>query len=120
MDSQCQALDKGRQMGAILKGTLDQKQNSHASWLATTIKNIIKKPVKELCIPVLSFKRTHKSALQKRNILADFYGNLCDALKEQKGSPLDYGSELLNITRINKLFSHHEDKDRIVDIIPKG
>ena len=38
----------------------------------------------------------------------------------QKGIPLDYGSEFWDITGIKNLFSHHEDKERIIDIIQKG
>ena len=41
-------------------------------------------------------------------------------MEAQKGSPLYYGSEFHDITSIAKLFSHHEEKDRIVDIIQKG
>ena len=51
-----QVLDKGRQMAKILKGKLYITQIFHASWLVKTIKNIIGKPVKELRIPVFSFK----------------------------------------------------------------
>ena len=38
-------------------------------------------------------------------------------MEAQKLSPLDYGSEFRDIPRIKKIFSHHEKKDRIVDII---
>ena len=43
IDNQHQTLDKFRQISAILKGNLEQKQKSHASWLVTTMKNIIEK-----------------------------------------------------------------------------
>ena len=51
-----QALDKERKMAKIIKGKLDITQTFHPSWLVKTIKNIIGKPVKELRIPVFSFK----------------------------------------------------------------
>ena len=92
----------------ILKGKIDK--NSHASWLLTTIKNLTKRSVKDLRIPVFSFRLTQESALHNRNILAAFDGNLGKATKDQKGTPLDYGSEFCDITWIIKLFSHHEEK----------
>ena len=81
---QLQALDKGRQMETVLKGKLDQKQNFQASWLVTTIKKIIRKPVKELGLPVFSFKRTQETVFHDRNILAAFYGNLGATMDVQK------------------------------------
>ena len=41
-------------------------------------------------------------------------------MEYQKGIPLYLGSEFQDITRIIKLFSHHEDKNRMVNIIQKG
>ena len=75
-----------------LKGNLNQKHKSYASCLVTTIKNLNRRPVKELRIPVFSFSRTQESAQYKSNILAAFDGNLDKAIKTQNGSPLDYGS----------------------------
>ena len=49
-----------------------------------------------------------------------FNGNLGVAMEDQKEIPLDYGSEFRDITRIRNLFSHNEDKDRIVEIFQKG
>ena len=118
-DSQRQALDKGRQMETIRKGNLDQK-NSCPSWLVTTIKKITRKPVKELVIPVLTFNRTHEAVFQNSSLLADFDGKLDVEMESQKESPLYYGSEFRDITGIIKLFSHDEEKYRIVDIIQKG
>ena len=41
-------------------------------------------------------------------------------MEARKGIPLYYGPEFRDITGITKLFSHHEDRNRIVDIIQKG
>ena len=67
-------------MSEIFKVNLDQNKKSHASWLVMTIKNITKKTVKELRLPVLSLKCTQESALQNNNILYAFNGNLCEAM----------------------------------------
>ena len=73
-------------MAKILKGKLDRTQKSNATWLVTTIKRLIIKPVKELGLPVFSFKRTQEAAHQNRKILAAFNGNFCAAMEAQKGS----------------------------------
>ena len=86
----------------------------------TTIKDIIIKTVKEIGIPVFSFKKTQEAIFQNSNILSSLNGNLSAEMEYQKGIPLEHGSEFRRITRITKLFSHHEDRDRIVDIIQKG
>ena len=41
-------------------------------------------------------------------------------MKAQKGIPLYYGSKFQDLIGIAKLFSYHEDKNRIVDITQKG
>ena len=73
-------LYKRRQMETIIKGKLDQKQNSHASWLVTTIKIIIRKPVKYLRLAVFSFKLTQETLFQNIDIFAAFDGNLSKAM----------------------------------------
>ena len=100
-------------MEKILKSKLYRTQNSYASWLMTTMNNIIEKPVKEIGLPVFSFRRTQEAEFQNINILASFNGNLGTTMESQKGIPLDYGSELRDITRIANLFSHHEYQDII-------
>ena len=75
-ESQRQALDKGRQMATILKGKIDGKKKSHALWIVTTIKNIIRKPVKEIVIPVFTFKQTQEAVFQNSNLLSDFGINI--------------------------------------------
>ena len=42
------------------------------------------------------------------------------AIKEQKDSPVNYRSELCDIASLAKLFLHHEDKTKIINIIQKG
>ena len=107
-------------MAKILKGELDPKQNSRASWLVETIKNLILRSFKDLRIPVFSLKSTQEAALHNSNILANLYGNLGKAIKSQKVIPLDYGSQFRDFSGIAKIFIRHEDKKRIVDIIQKG
>lgn len=64
--------------------------------------------------PVLSFKRTQGAALHNRNTLAAFNRDLGNALKYHQGTPLEYVSELWYPTRIDKLFSHHEDNEKLM------
>ena len=70
-------------------------------------------------MPFFSFKRTQEAAFQNIAVLTDLYGKLGEAMEYQKVRLLYYGSEIRNIPGITKLFGHHEDKDRIMDIIPK-
>ena len=77
-------------METILKVKLDKK--SHASWIVTTIKNIIRKPFKDLGLPVLYFKWTQEASCQNSIILAAFNGILGVAIEAQKVNPLDYSS----------------------------
>ena len=107
-------------MEKIIKVELDRTQNSNATWILTTIKRLIIKPFKELGPPVFSFKRTQEAAQNNSQILEIFNRNLGAAIEYQKGSPLEYGSEFWDIAGIKNLFCHRKDKERIVDIIPKG
>ena len=85
----------------------------------TAIKRLIIKPVKKLGSPVLSFKRTQEDSRHNRKMLDVFNVSLGAEMESQKGISLDYGSEFLDINRIKNLFSHHEDKDIIANIIQK-
>ena len=89
-------------------------------WIATTIKKLIRKTSNELQPPVFSFKRTQESAVHNIKILKTFNGNLSEALKYHQVIPVDYGSEFREPTRIENLFQHHDDRDKIMDIIQKG
>ena len=77
-------------MERFLHGKLDQTQKSHASWLVTTIKKLIIRPVKDIGQPVFFFKRTQEAAHQNINILDAFNGNLGAEMEYQDGIPLDY------------------------------
>ena len=39
---------------------------------------------------------------------------------EHKDSPVNYGSEFRDITALEKIFLHHEDKTKIINIIQQG
>ena len=66
-------------MKKIIKSKLD-KNNSNATWLVTTVKRLIIKPVKKLVKTVFSFKRTHKSTQTNSQILAALNENLGAAI----------------------------------------
>ena len=70
--------------------------------------------------PVFSFKWTQEAAVQNSNILVDFNGNLGKALETHKRGPLDYVSEFQDPIGISNLFHHHEDRDKIMNIIQRG
>ena len=84
------------------------------------IKKLIRTTSKELHPSVLSFKRTQEAVVQKINILDGFNGNLDNDMKYQKGSPLDYGSELQEPIGIANLFRHHNNRNKIMYIIQIG
>ena len=58
------------------KGKLDQIQISNISWLVTTIKKILRIPIKYIRPLVFSFKRTLGAAQHKINILSYFNRNI--------------------------------------------
>ena len=45
-------------MSTTIKVKLGLQQMSHASWIVTTMKKLIRTPVNELTPPFLSFKKT--------------------------------------------------------------
>ena len=108
------------QMAKFIKCKLYLTQKSNTTWLVTTIKRLIIKPVKKLGKPVFYLKRTHEAAQKNSQILAAFKGNLGSAIEAQKVIPLDYGSEFRDINVIKNLFCYHDEKERIFDIIQKG
>ena len=79
-------------MEKFLHGNLDQTQKSHNSWLVTKIKKLTIMPVKEIEIPVFSFKQKKEATHQNINILDAFNGKLGEEMEPKKGIPLDYGS----------------------------
>ena len=79
-----------------LKNNLKRQQKTNTSWLVTTIKSILKKPLQKLENPIFSFKRTNKTAVSNSKILAAFNGDLSTSIDAQKTSPLKYRSEFCN------------------------
>ena len=64
-----------------------------------------------------SFKRTHEASVRNSKILAAFKGDLGAEIAAHKDSPVNYGPEFRNTTALAKLFLHHEDKTKIINII---
>ena len=106
--------------GKIIKVNLYRTQKSNSTWLGTTIKRLIIEPFKVFGLPVFYCKWTQGTARQNIQILDALNGSLGAAMESQKGSPLNYVLTFWGITGTKNLFSHHEDKYRIVDIIQKG
>ena len=69
---------------------------------------------------VFYLKQTHDAAQTNRQILSAFNGKLGAEIEAQTGSPLDCGSEFMDINGIKNLFCIHKYKERIVYIIQKG
>ena len=103
-----------------LKGKLNSQQSTNASWLVTTIKSTLKIPIRKFGKPIFSFKRTHEAAVINSKIMAAFKGDLGVAIADHKDSPVNYGSEFRDTTALDKLFLHHEDKNKIISIIKHG
>ena len=70
--------------------------------------------------PIFSFKRTHEAAVRNIKILAGFRGDLGAAIAAHKEIPVNYGSEFHDTSALAKLFLHHEDKTKIINIIQHG
>ena len=67
-----------------LKGKLNSQQNTNTSWIVTTIKAILKTPIKKFENLIFSFRITHETAIRNRKILASFKGDLVAAIASQK------------------------------------
>ena len=83
------------------------------------IKATLKMPIQKFDRPILSFRRTHEAAVRNSKIRAAFKGDLGAAIAAQKNSPVNYGSEFRDIV-LAKLFLHHKDKTKIINIIEQG
>ena len=103
-----------------LKGKWNSQQSINASWLVTTIKSTLKIPIQKFEKPIFSFKRTHEAAVKNIKILAAFKGDLGAAIMAHKDSPVNYGSEFRDTTALAKLYLHHEDITKIINIIKQG
>ena len=66
------------------------------------------------------FRGTHEAVVRDSKILAELKGGLGAAVAAQKYIPLNYGSEFHDISSLEKLFLHHEDKTKIINIIQQG
>ena len=94
INTQRKELDKGMLIANTLKGKLNSQQSTNASWLVTTIKSTLKKPIQKFEKPIFSFRITHESVFRNSKILAAFKGDLGVSIAEHKDSPVNYGSEL--------------------------
>ena len=117
---QLQELDKGMIIANTLKGNLNSKQLTNSSWLITSIKAIPKTPIQKSEKPIFSFTRTHEAAARNSKIIAAFKDDLGAEIVVQKDRPVKYGPELRDIASLAKLFLHHEDKTKIINIIKQG
>ena len=52
--------------------------------------------------------------------MAAFKGDLGSAIAAHKDSPVNYGSEFRDTTALEKLFLHHEDRNKIISITNHG
>ena len=113
-------LDKGMLISNTLKGKLNSQQSTNASWIVTKIKATLKIPIQKFEKPIFSLKNTHKAEVRNSKTLAAFKGNLGEAIVDHKDSPVNYGSEFRDTTALEKLFLHHEDKTKNINIIKNG
>ena len=80
----------------------------------------MKTPIQKFENPIFLFRRTYEVAVRNIKILASFKGDLGAAIATQKDSPVKYGSEFCDTASLEKLFLHHEDKTKIINIIQQG
>ena len=87
----------------------DPKQVEHC-WFPENLLDIAKAINTQTCPkfkkPSFKFDMSQQSALHNWNILQN-YNNLGEALKSQKGSQLDYGSEFRDPTILENIFAKH-------------
>ena len=120
INTQRKELDKGMLIENTLKGKPNSLQSTNTSWLVTMIRTTLKTPIQTSEKPILLFRRTHESAVRNSKILAAFKGDLGAGIAANKDSSVNYGSEFHDITALEKLFLHHEDKTKIINIIQQG
>ena len=75
-----------------LRGKQKSQQKTNASWLVTTIKEILKIPIQKFEKPIFLFRRTHEAAVRNSKILAVFKSDLGAEIASIKDSPVNYGS----------------------------
>ena len=66
------------------------------------------------------FRRTHKEAVMNSKIIAALKGDIGAAIAAQQDRPVNYGSEFCDIASVEKLFLHHEDTTKTINIIQQG
>ena len=81
---------------------------------------ILKTPIQKFENPIILLSKTHEAAVRNSKILAAFKGDLGAAIAAQNDIPVNYGSEFRDIASLEKLFLHHEDKTKIINIIQQG
>ena len=100
-----------------LKGKLNSQPVMNTSWLLTMNKAILKMPIQKFENLILSFRTTHEASVRNSKILAAFKGYLGAAIAAQKDSTVKYGSEFRDIASLERIFLHHEEKTKIINII---
>ena len=66
------------------------------------------------------FRGTHEAVFRNSKILLVFKGDLGGAIAAQKDISLNYRSEFCDIASLAKLFLHHNEKTKIINIIQQG
>ena len=117
---QRQELDKWMLISNNLIDKLDSQQATNASWLVSTIKAILQTTIQKFEELIFLFSTTHEAAFNNSKVLVVFKGDLGAAIEEQKDRLVNSESGLRNISSVAKLFLHHEDKTKIINIIQKG
>ena len=120
IDNQGKELEKGMLTANTLKGKLSSQQSTNALWIVTTINVTPKTPIYKFEKPIFLFRRTHEAAVRNSKILTVFKGDLGAAIVAHKDSPFKYGSEFRDMTSLEKIFLHHEEKTKIINIIQQG
>ena len=120
INTQLIELDKGMLIANTLKGRLNSQHYTNASWLVTKIKATLKITIQKFENPIFSFKITHEAAVRNRKILAALKGDLGSEIAAHKDSPVNYGLEFRDTTDLEKLFFHHKEKPKIINIIQHG
>mmetsp|Transcript_13224 Transcript_13224/g.28024 ORF Transcript_13224/g.28024 Transcript_13224/m.28024 type:complete len:842 (+) Transcript_13224:3970-6495(+) len=84
------------------------------------VEKVINSPVEKLKAPDFAFELSQEAAQKNYLILSKHNFNLDEALKSQKGTPLEYGSEFRRVEVLENLFGRHPNWGRMERLLRKG
>ena len=101
-------------------GTPSRKELENRSWLIRTLHKICRSKCKPMRLHKCRFENTKEAADFNGRWLKHYKWDLCEAIKRQKGTMLEPGSEFRKWETIRELWSKHENGEKLGKIIEQG